>query len=297
MERELTTDGPRRFLTVFLRGAECRFACTHCDLWRHTHAAPTLGGAVPEQISRALEEARRSGRAEHTPASGSIWGIKLYNASSYFQSSAVPPEDDAAVIELVSGFEQVVVEAHPLLVGRRCLDVARRLGGKLQVALGLETADARVLARLNKHFELSDYELACRRLRDAHVSIRVFLLVGLPFVDSDQAQRESVARSIEYAVDHGADVVSLIPLRGGNGVMDELAATGSWRTPTLSLVEQVIEDVFRGPGHEAVVQVDPWDLGQLAECSACDQSRRKRLVEMSRDGCWRERVACSECRR
>ncbi len=290
---------------MFVRGGECHFACTHCDLWKHTHDEPTVPGAIVEQLAGAISEARdRDSR--------SIWGIKLYNASSWFQSSAVPQSDGEQICELVAEFEQVVVEAHPLLVGTRCLEMGERLQGRLQVALGLETADASVLAKLNKRFDLSDYERACRTLRGAGLSIRTFLLIGLPHLPESR-QAASVERSVAYSALHGADVISLIPLRPGNGALEDLSSRGLWNAPDLTLVEQVLDTVVTStsaggsaereecdvPGRAAayVVQVDPWDLEQLSECPDCDPSRRERLVAMSLDQQWRPPVDCERCGR
>ncbi|MCB1036985.1 MAG: hypothetical protein KDD47_24370 [Acidobacteria bacterium] len=58
LERERTVEGALEpALTVFLAGAECPFTCVFCDLWRHTLEGPTPAGALPAQLSAALEKA------------------------------------------------------------------------------------------------------------------------------------------------------------------------------------------------------------------------------------------------
>ena len=103
--------------TIFLTNKECTYRCTMCDLWKNTLDAPTPRGAIPEQIRWALERLPAARR------------IKLYNAGSFFDRAAIPPEDHAAIAELVRGFDRVVVECHPALVGDNVLRFRDLLGG------------------------------------------------------------------------------------------------------------------------------------------------------------------------
>src|SRR5215218_3901798 len=99
-----------------------------CDLWQNTLTEKLPPGAIPEQIDHAL--------ANLPPARQ----IKLYNSGSYFDSQAIPVEDDEAVAGRVSRFERVIVESHPALVGARCVhlrDLLRERGpARLEVAMG-----------------------------------------------------------------------------------------------------------------------------------------------------------------
>ena len=75
--------------TVFLAGAECPFTCVFCDLWRSTLDGDTPAGAIVEQLRLAVGEIRHRRL------------IKLYNASNFFDSKALPSEDDEALLELL----------------------------------------------------------------------------------------------------------------------------------------------------------------------------------------------------
>ena len=65
----------------------------------------------------------------------------------------MPAADDAAIAALVAPFRRVVVECHPRRVGARALAFARRLPGRLEVAMGLETVHPEALVRLRKKIE------------------------------------------------------------------------------------------------------------------------------------------------
>ncbi|MFQ5691012.1 MAG: radical SAM protein [Gemmatimonadota bacterium] len=322
--------GTVRALTVFLAGAECPFTCVFCDLWRHTLDGPTPRGAIPAQLERALgAEAHRpgptvraglrrpAGDAEDAdPGPGLAINpglvIKLYNASNFFDPRAVPPEDEPRILELLDPFARVTVECHPRLVGERCLGFARRLRGRLEVAMGLETVHPDAFPRLHKGMELADFDRAAARLLRAGIGIRAFVLVGAPFVPPEESVEWAV-RSTRYAFDRGAGRVSLIPVRGGNGAMEELAARGEWTRPTLEQLEEALERSLEaaravmpaatataaageGPTRSRrVVTADVWDAEAFASCRTCAGGRLERLGRMNLSGRLEPRRPCPSC--
>ncbi len=141
--------GTDRVATIFLTNRECPWRCLMCDLWKNTLEAPTPKGAIPAQMRYALER---------LPSANVL---KLYNAGSFFDRAAIPREDHGEIASYARGFERVVVECHPALVGESSLRFRDSLGGpSLQVALGLETANEEILGRLNKGMTVADFENA-----------------------------------------------------------------------------------------------------------------------------------------
>ena len=273
-------------LTIFLRGAECPFTCVFCDLWRHTVSGPTPPGALPKQIRAVLESL-----PELEPQQTSI---KLYNASNFFDERAVPPVDLAEIVELVGGFRRVVVEAHPKLVSETCTEFASSLAAQLEIAMGLETVHPEALPQLNKRLTLAEYDRAAEYLKSADIAHRSFVLIGAPFVSPGRGV-DWVVISAGYAISRGAEIVSLIPVRGGNGALEHLAAAGAFQEPTGEEIEEALERVLVIEG-ESVAQVDTWDLERFFTCERCARRRIERLQAMSLDGRRRERVSCSGCR-
>jgi len=107
--------------TLFLTGRECPWRCVMCDLWRDTLETDTPPGAIPHQIGLGLAPLAgpaASPRAEPAQVRR-IRHLKLYNAGSFFDDRAVPPDDDAAIARAVAGMSRLTVESHPRLVGDR----------------------------------------------------------------------------------------------------------------------------------------------------------------------------------
>lgn len=252
--------------TILVTNRECPFRCVMCDLWRNTLPHDTPAGAVVRQLDAALAGLPTARQ------------VKLYNSGSFFDPRAIPRADHAAIAERLRGFDRVIVECHPALVGDECARFRDRLGTELEVAMGLETVKPDVLARLNKRMTLAQYEAAARRLRDFDVGLRAFVLVRPPFMSEGEA-RPWAERSCRFAFEVGATAVSLIPTRGGNGALESLAAAGDFGEPTLATFEAAFADALAlGRGR---VFADLWDLERFSRCADCLSARIARLREMN----------------
>ena len=283
---------------VFLTNRECPFRCVMCDLWMNTLDDAVPAGAVVHQIRQAL--------AELAPARH----IKLYNAGSFFDPQQIPSEDDEAIAEVVSGFDRVIVEAHPAFLAgayaERCRRFQSMIRGRLEVAIGLETAHPEVLARLNKRMTLDAFRRAADFLHRHDISLRVFVLLSPPFMPPSEAV-EWACRSIDLAAECGATVCSVIPTRGGNGAMEAIG--DAFTPPRLEALEQVVEyglSAFAfgeglsrragpfGPAASMRIFADLWDIERFYSCT-CSPARAARLAVMNREQRVPAGVSCS-CR-
>ena len=283
LEEERATGGrTERALTVFLAGAECPFTCSFCDLWRWTLDGPTPAGALPAQLDTVLHALE-----EPLPQR-----IKLYNASNFFDPRAVPPDDIPAIGQMVSAFAAVTVESHANTVGALTREFARHLRGRLEVAMGLETIHPVAMRHLNKRLNLSRFDRAAHFLAAHDMDLRVFVLLGAPYVQRDDSVEWAV-RTVEYAAQRGARVVSIIPVRSGNGEIDRLEALGDFSAPTLAQLEAALEGSMAFA--PSIVTADLWDVERLSACSACREKRVHRLRRMNLTGAAEPRVDCEVC--
>ena len=265
--------GTARVATVFLTNRECPWRCLMCDLWKNTLETPTPKGAIPAQVRYALER---------LPAADAL---KLYNAGSFFDRASIPTDDHEEIASLARGFERVIVECHPALVGDEVLRFRDRLGGTgLEVAMGLETANEEILRRLNKEMTVAQFQTAASFLLRNRISLRVFVLVGVPFLGKEEWPK-ATRTSIEVSFRAGARVVSLIPTRVGNGALEELQRHGLFQPPALRDLEMAMEDFSEGEegrAHTAgIVLADLWDADKLAAAPCCAATRIERLRKMN----------------
>jgi radical SAM enzyme (TIGR01210 family) len=269
-------------LTVFLTGAECPFTCSFCDLWQWTLDGPTPPGALTRQLESVLDA-----HDGQTPDR-----LKLYNASNFFDQRAVPSEDLLGIAKLAAPFVAITVESHANTIGAKTLEFARQIPGRLEVAVGLETIHPVAAAQLNKRLELARFDSAARFLSDNGIDLRVFVLLGAPYVPLDETVAWT-ARTVEYAVERGASVVSIIPVRGGNGEMERLQGLGHFTPPTLSLLEESLDLSLHFTS--AAVTADLWDVDRLPACEHCRAERVERLRRVNVGGRSESQVSCGVC--
>ncbi len=218
--------------------------------------------------------------------------IKLYNSGSFFDPRAIPTGDHEAIAQCVGGFDRVIVESHPALVGDACLRFRDRIGGRLEVAMGLETAHAEILARLNKHMTLEMFAESARFLQENEIDLRAFILVKPPFMQEAEAV-EWARRSVEFAFECGATAATLISTRGGNGALDELTVAGDFSPPScerlsaLSLKAccSIKEGFFSIFG-----MLEKW-----RGCAICRESRIARLRAMNLEQKIADPLVCDIC--
>ena len=266
--------------TIFLTNRECPWRCLMCDLWRHTLTATVPVGAIPAQIDYALSRLNSARQ------------VKLYNSGSFFDPRAIPPADYAAIAQRLRGFERVIVECHPGLVGESALRFRDQLSARLEVATGLETAHPEVLRQLNKRMTLDRFARAAGFLRQNSIGQRVFILVKPPFLDEAEALHWA-QRSIDFTFDCGASTACLIPTRPGNGALEALAQRGEFRPPKLSTLEQALDygvSLRRGR-----VFADLWELERFSECADCYPARRQRLQQINHTQAARAPIRCPRC--
>lgn len=252
--------------TIFLTNKECPFRCLMCDLWKNTTPGRIPRGAAAAQVRWGLE---RLGPARH---------VKLYNSGNFFDNQAISAADRAQIAEIVRDHRTVIVESHPRLVGRTALEFAERLGGRLEVAMGLETVDPEVLPRLNKRMSLEHYERAARFLVQGDISVRAFILLRAPFQD-ERAGVHWAGRSIEWAFSVGVECCVIIPTRPGNGIMEWLAEEDHFSPPSLDSLEEVLAHGLRLGGGR--VFADLWDLERSCAGMPDLHARVRRLRDMN----------------
>jgi archaeosine synthase beta-subunit len=269
--------------TIFLTNRECPWHCVMCDLWRDTLSDTVPHGAISAQIEYALQR---------LPAARQV---KLYNAGSFFDAGAIPRSEFPLIAKRVGSFEHVIVECHPALIGGQVSVFNKMIGGRLEVAMGLETIHPVALEKLNKRVTPELFAKAAAVLRECGIPLRVFVLVQPPFVPADQAL-EWANRSVDFAFECGAAVVSLIPTRGGNGAMEVLAGQGLFTAPRLVILEASAAygiNAGRNFSPRPRVFADLWDIEKFSDCAACFEARRTRLDIMNRRQDVLPGVACT----
>lgn len=267
-EKEMQKNGiVQNVNTIFLTNRECPFKCVMCDLWRHTLDQPTPKGAIPRQIEYAIQNL----------PSASV--VKLYNSGNFFDGKAIPRSDYEEIADLLLDYDHVIVENHPKLIGSFIPKFRDMLNGSLEIAMGLETIHPDVLPKLNKQITKEDFFEATRFLNSEGVEVRAFILLNPPFLIDPKENIEWTLKSVEFAFNSGCTACSVIPVRDGNGIMEELRSSGDYIPPTLSALESVFNESLKMK--KGRVFCDVWDLEKFSDCDVCFEDRKNRLEKMN----------------
>ena len=279
VEKERSTSGSLKDTgIIFLSNKECSFRCLMCDLWKNTLNESVPAGAISNQVKWALKKMPEAQQ------------IKLYNSGSFFDEKAVPVKDYKDIAALVSGFDTVIVEAHPKLIDHRCIEFRDMLGTELEVALGLETVHPEVLRKLNKQMEVADFVKAVKYLDLHQIRTRAFILLRPPFMNEEEGIYWA-KKSIDLAFKAGVDCCTVIPVRPGNGAMDILMEKGEFEKPELNSLEEVLDyGVSLGAGR---VFADTWDLELFSNCPKCYLKRLHRITKTNQSQSLLPKVKCS----
>ncbi len=279
VEKERTSSGKiEDVATIFLTNKECPFSCLMCDLWKNTTDEKVPPGAIPEQISWALEQLPPS---KH---------IKLYNSGNFFDKQAIPRKDYAKMASLVQNFETVIVESHPRLINDKVLQFRDMLGAELQVAIGLETVHPEVVSKLNKRMQLADFKKSVEFLNKHDIKSRAFILLRPPFLNEIEGI-EWARKSIDYAFECGVECCVIIPTRSGNGALDILQKEGHFSPPDIKSLEEALE---YGIGLQSGrVFADLWDINMFSTCMKCLEERKIRLENTNHYQQLQPVVSCS----
>jgi archaeosine synthase beta-subunit len=256
-------------LTVLLRNGECPWRCIYCDLWKETTLTTVSAGAIAAQIDYALRQ----------PGAATAKQIKIYNAGSFFDPKAIPCSDHPKIVHRLKRFERAIVECHPAFAARAPEFRQALEDTELEVAMGLEVADDALLARLQKRMTLSSFRAAAALLQRNGIALRAFVMVKPPFVRSEPEALTLATRSIDFAFECGAQVITLIPARFGPERLNALAAAGEFAPPALATTEQAFDyGLSRAAGR---VFVDLWDAANFRACMGCRSQRVERLRAMN----------------
>ena len=266
-EPEFSADGVVEDVsTIFLTNRECPFRCLMCDLWKNTTEETVPLGAIPGQIDFALS---RLPPANH---------VKLYNSGNFFDAKAIPSADLPAIANRIRHFQTVIVENHPRLCDARCGEFQQLLGTQLEIALGLETSHALTLAKLNKQMTVEDFARSCELLLKSQIRIRAFVLLKPPETTEEQGIERAI-ESVRFAFDCGVSCCAVIPVRTGNGIMEQLGQQGLFTPPRLSSLELVMRETLSW--NRGRVFADLWDARPFADNPADADLQLARLAAMN----------------
>jgi len=193
---------------------------------------------TPEQVLRQFETAANG--------VGDVQLLKVYTSGSFLDEREIPR---AVASTILSHCRErgirLLFESRPEYVTEENIERVQNAHDDMQVALGLESSNDRVLEySINKGFSVRDYDRAAELLRERRVPIRTYVLLKPPYLTESEALDDAMSTTM-YAA-RCSDAISINPVNVQRGTLVERlwwnwAYRPAWLWSVLELVKSTRE--------------------------------------------------------
>jgi len=208
--------------------------------------------------------------------------VKVYTSGNFFDDHEVAPDARERILkELGERCDKVIVETLAHLLRRDQLEHALGFVDELEIALGLESTDERVLRHsVNKVWGLKEHARAAGLAHELGATVKTYLLVKPPFLTEREAIEDAVRSG--HDADPHSDTISFNPVNvQSHTVVDRLFRRGEYRPPWLW---SVVEVLARTRDLKAHVKSHPTAGGRARgahNCGSCDRRVVDAIEEFS----------------
>lgn len=170
--------------------------------------------------------------------------IKVFGSGSFLDKEQLPLEGRRYFIQKCrgSGIKKLTIESRPEFIKEGALKDFD--GIELEVAIGLEVADDKILGKIDKGFHLRDFENAAMILHSNNARVRTYLLVNPPFVRDIEKSLDS---SVEHASKFSDSIVLINLLPHHRSKLMELWLRGEWNFLSKDEFYRVVDKWKKNP--------------------------------------------------
>lgn len=208
--------------------------------------------------------------------------VKVYTSGNFFDDHEVSPGVRERILtELGDRCDKVIVETLAHLLRKDQLEHAMKYVDDLEIALGLESTDDRVLRyAVNKVWGLKEHARAADLAHELGATVKTYLLIKPPFLTEREAIDDAVRSG--HDADPYSDTISFNPVNvQSRTIVDRLYRRGGYRPPWLWSVVDVLE---RTEDLKAHVKAHPTAGGMARgahNCGSCDRKVMNAIEEYS----------------
>jgi radical SAM enzyme (TIGR01210 family) len=173
---------------------------------------------------------------------GEVQLLKIYTSGSFLDECEVPLDAAKKILHHCRDKNvKLLFESRPEYVSPERLDDLIAVHDDIEVALGLESSNDRILMySIKKGFAAEDYEKAAKLLAEKGLDIRTYVLLKPPFITESEAIADSVS-TVKFAATM-SDTISLNPVNVQKGTLVEKLWRGwAYRPPWLWSVLEVLK--------------------------------------------------------
>jgi radical SAM enzyme (TIGR01210 family) len=173
---------------------------------------------------------------------GEIEFVKIYTSGSFLDECEISKDAAEHILKISAGRGmRVLFESRPEFVTEEFLQRASSTNDRLEIALGLESSNDRVLQySINKGFTRADYERAAHTITSAGIDLRTYVLLKPPYLTEAESITDS-EETIRFAAGF-SKTISLNPVNVQKGThVERLWRNWAYRPPWLWSVLEVLK--------------------------------------------------------
>lgn len=248
---------------IILRTTGCshyhKGGCSMCGYNYESDKTVTPGNIV-RQFDNAIKDM------------GEFRFLKVYTSGSFLDECEVPRNVADHVLKTAKDRDsRLLFESRPEFVTPERLDQILGIHDDVEVALGLESSNDRVLQySINKGFTKADYQKAATVVKDKGADVRTYALLKPPFLTESEAVVDA-KETVKFAAVL-SDTISLNPVNVQKGTLVErLWRNWAYRPPWLWSVLEVLK---ASSEYRKKVVCDPTGGGKergAHNCGKCDE--------------------------
>lgn len=217
-----------------------------------------------------------------------ITAVKIFNSGSFLDSTEMPWEDGAGIIEYIVSHEsisEISIESRPEFILKHPdrLDQIKKLTTNIRFGIGIGLESTNEYIRnvcINKKISLSDYTSSVKNLDARSIFTKTYVLLKPPFISEIEAINDS-KKTIIDAVKAGSKMISLNPCNVHSGTLAEwMWKRNMYRPPWLWSVIEVLKSA-QNLQNNAVVQCEPVGAGKIRGPSNCKKCNDIILSEIA----------------
>ena len=177
-EKELLNGKVANVMVIVLRTPGCYWAkvsgCSMCGYFKETYDAGY------DEIKKQIDEAYKKYEGEEI--------VKFFTSGSFLDEKEMPRELQIYAIEKFSKAKKIVIESRPEFIKN-----LEWLQGNIEVAMGLESANDRVLEySINKGFRFRAWLKNAKLVKKHGKKLRVYILIKPPFLKEIEAIKDAI---------------------------------------------------------------------------------------------------------
>ncbi|KAA0009342.1 MAG: TIGR01210 family radical SAM protein [Thermoplasmata archaeon] len=256
-EKELLNGKVANVMVIVLRTPGCYWAkvsgCSMCGYFKETYDAGY------DEIKKQIDEAYKKYEGEEI--------VKFFTSGSFLDEKEMPRDLQIYAIEKFSKAKKIVIESRPEFIKN-----LEWLQGNIEVAMGLESANDRVLEySINKGFRFRAWLKNAKLVKKHGKKLRVYILIKPPFLKEIEAIKDAINSARKVA--DIADVISFNPVAiHGKTIVETLWNRHLYRPPWLWSVVQVIKETKKF--YDGMIKCDVVARGMARgahNCGKCDK--------------------------